>query len=641
MKNMTRDLANYSIREEKLDGKDYLVAPIVALAEGVHTGMDKIPTLYLAEDIGKFVDDWNGTPVVVYHTNASARTPDNVERRVIGQMFNSTFDPDGAKLRSEVWIDVDKAKKIAPAVLNILRSGRNLEVSHSSFGKAERTSGVWKDEPYAEIWRDLRPDHLALLPGAEGACSYADGCGVRNNSGGGDVKRNIRSSARSPSYDGTESTSWGNVTKTFAAYAQAYLDAHGGGDAPATVADAPSAMKNWIASKTLLGEGDADNERDLMFFPVVNPGTGKLNEGALRAVISGRGEAADIPDGAKASAQNKARALLEEHFDYEPPKEQSRFAKLGSAIGSAVTGVLERFGVKLETISHDQIREKLNDAVRMSLTDGSYAWVTEVFDSDFVYELTPYVDGAPDGPTKFFRRAYEIDDGGAVTLGTEVAEVERKVEYAPVNERADNSEPEAPDDTEVKMEKKALVDGLIECEYTDWAEDDRETLMNLEEGVLERMKVKDEVLAKLKASDQPPEGDDPPKDDPPKDNAEPMDSGEMTVEKVLAKLPPEIGNALGSVVNVYAERKNELVTALKANERCTYTEKELQDMEVPALEKLAKLAGDPVTERRADYSARVGATVERAKSNQAPAPKLMYDLKELRKNRGTRAKATA
>ena len=112
---------------------------------------------------------------------------------------------------------------------------------------------------------------------------------------------NVLSTARKPSYSGTETTSWASVNKSFGAYAKAYMKSTGAtGDAPGSVKDAPAAMKEWIANKSLLGDASAETNRDLIFFPVVDPGTGKLNAGALRAVLSGRGAQANIPaDAAK------------------------------------------------------------------------------------------------------------------------------------------------------------------------------------------------------------------------------------------------------------------------------------------------------------------------------------------------------
>ena len=124
------------------------------------------------------------------------------------------------------------------------------------------------------------------------------------------------SEARTPSYQGTETLPWGSVDKSFGSYADAWArgTGRGTGKPPATIADANAACRAWIASKTLLGDAKADTAEDLIFFPVVNPNTNKLNAGALRAVMGGRGSQASIGSGAKASAKAKATALYKRHF---------------------------------------------------------------------------------------------------------------------------------------------------------------------------------------------------------------------------------------------------------------------------------------------------------------------------------------
>jgi len=127
------------------------------------------------------------------------------------------------------------------------------------------------------------------------------------------------SRARTPSFSGTETSSWVGVDKTFQAYRDGYY-AHGGkkpDEVPQRVEDAPQDMKSWIASKSLLGEADAEKWEDLLIFPVVNPSTDKLNENALRAVLSGRGAQAKISSGALDSARAMARKLLDENFKKE------------------------------------------------------------------------------------------------------------------------------------------------------------------------------------------------------------------------------------------------------------------------------------------------------------------------------------
>ena len=164
------------------------------------------------------------------------------------------------------------------------------------------------------------------------------------------LKANVRGTARKPNYKGTESTPWTGPTlkKMIAGYVK-----HTGSDKPESslVKDLPAGCKTWIASKTLLGDAKADNERDLTFFPCVNPGTNKLNEGALRAVLGGRGAQADIPASARDSARAKARSLLEKEFGMETQED-----KLASRI---VSKLKELLGVR--TMSE---KEKLIKALR-------------------------------------------------------------------------------------------------------------------------------------------------------------------------------------------------------------------------------------------------------------------------------------
>jgi hypothetical protein len=59
-----------------------------------------------------------------------------------------------------------------------------LEVSTGLFSDQDSVPGEWNGEAYDAILRNYRPDHLALLPGGTGACSWEDGCGVRANQKG-------------------------------------------------------------------------------------------------------------------------------------------------------------------------------------------------------------------------------------------------------------------------------------------------------------------------------------------------------------------------------------------------------------------------------------------------------------------------
>ena len=184
---------NYDIREETLNGRAQIVVPAVMMKEGVHSGSHG-PIYHVPEELKRFTAAWDGIPVMIQHpeqdgVNVSANSP-RVLETAVGRIFNTTYSD---CLRAEVWIDVLKITSLDPDALAYIRQGRPLDVSVGVFTDEESTQGVWNGESYGSIARNYRPDHLALLPGATGACSWADGCGIRNNKEGGEMDGLLKS----------------------------------------------------------------------------------------------------------------------------------------------------------------------------------------------------------------------------------------------------------------------------------------------------------------------------------------------------------------------------------------------------------------------------------------------------------------
>lgn len=169
------------VREEVLEGTAYKVAPVVMAVEGV---MNDI--FYPAEELGKFVSSWDGRPVTLYHPKdeqgefISANSPSVAERTKLGQLYHTRFEEE--TLKSEVWINIPKTSRVRPEVLEYLGGTKDrLEVSTGLWGEVEKNPGEFNGTKYSYVMRNIRPDHLALLPGGEGACSWKDGCGLRAN----------------------------------------------------------------------------------------------------------------------------------------------------------------------------------------------------------------------------------------------------------------------------------------------------------------------------------------------------------------------------------------------------------------------------------------------------------------------------
>lgn len=171
------------IRTEVYDGKATMVVPVVmARADVVMNG-----GLFPVQEM--LAEAWNGVPVTVHHpmegssfisANAS---PDALAEWHIGRIFNARVD--GVKLVGEAWIDTARANSIAPGLIKTIRGNRPLDVSVGFYSRDEEQEGELGGKPYQVINRDVIPNHLALLPNEQGACSWKDGCGVRSN-----LKRN-------------------------------------------------------------------------------------------------------------------------------------------------------------------------------------------------------------------------------------------------------------------------------------------------------------------------------------------------------------------------------------------------------------------------------------------------------------------
>lgn len=178
----------YPIRTEKHQGKKHLVVPVVMMVEGVHSGSHG-PLFHPVSELGKYPASWNGIPVSIQHPEKdggyiSANSPDIIDSTVVGRVYNTHVDNE--KLKGEVWLDEEKLKQVSPVAFAYIMQQRPLDVSVGVFTDDEEEIGEWNGETYVAIARNHRPDHLALLPGGQGACSWEDGCGIRANEKGGD-----------------------------------------------------------------------------------------------------------------------------------------------------------------------------------------------------------------------------------------------------------------------------------------------------------------------------------------------------------------------------------------------------------------------------------------------------------------------
>ena len=171
-------------RKEVLSGREYIVAPMTMLKEGVFDG-SKGPLLYDEEVLTRDIQMWNGMPIVVNHPYKegkpiTARTPSILEKQGIGFVFNANYDD---ALKAEAWFEVESTGRIYPQILNDLKAGRKIELSTGLFTSEVKApaNATYNGVSYKHKAVVIKADHLAVLTDEEGACSLNDGCGILVN----------------------------------------------------------------------------------------------------------------------------------------------------------------------------------------------------------------------------------------------------------------------------------------------------------------------------------------------------------------------------------------------------------------------------------------------------------------------------
>lgn len=173
------NLSNSPIRRETLHGKQYIVAPMAMLTEGVHNGSGG-PLLYRESECKRATPSWNNKPIVVYHPEINGQgvsvcDPIILETQQIGHVMNCVWN---GKLRADAWIDEDRANLVDSRVIDALENNKLMEVSTGLFTTNTGDPGTWNGKDYVAEARDHQPDHLAILPDKIGACSIMDGAGL-------------------------------------------------------------------------------------------------------------------------------------------------------------------------------------------------------------------------------------------------------------------------------------------------------------------------------------------------------------------------------------------------------------------------------------------------------------------------------
>ena len=166
---------NYA-QEWKQRGED-LVSRGVLMKAGVRCGSQGC-TLHVGDTIRASVANWRRIPVTLNHPHngTSYTSVSEAPDVVIGHLEAPEFRDN--KLMADIVITSKD-----PGVRKTIKACR--EVSIGLFNDIMQSAGVFNDKAYTTITQLYKPDHLAILTDSPGACSWADGCGIRTNMAGG------------------------------------------------------------------------------------------------------------------------------------------------------------------------------------------------------------------------------------------------------------------------------------------------------------------------------------------------------------------------------------------------------------------------------------------------------------------------
>ena len=241
-------------------------------------------------------------------------------------------------------------------------------------------------------------------------------------------------------------------------------------------------------------------------------------------------------------------------------------------------GIFDVLGLVSNELSHDEIREQLHGEVNTASDPESYNYVVEVYEDEFVYETSNHL----------YKRGYNVTDNKVTLIGLPM-EVVRKVTFTEVTNEIKKGK---------NMDKKEFVNGLIENKVTTWTEEDRETLMGMDESVLNKMvpvEVKKEEKTEVQNAAE--EGA---KDIQPKPVEKEATSAKMTKEEFMNSAPDDVRQAWQYGVDVMNAEKTKLVEVILANEKNVFEKEYLNTKDVAELKAIASLAAPAVAENQGD-----------------------------------------
>lgn len=187
METLVANLSLSKVQRKSLAGKNYLVAPVSMILEGVFAG-NQGPLFYDGNEISKSVASWNHKPLTVGHPQIAGQyvsgcLPETIDQYSVGMVLNTKWNKTRKKLVAEAWFEETRLD-IVPGgnrIKEALTKQEPMEVSTGLFVDNELASGSYEGREYRGRARNFRPDHLAMIVSGVGACSVKDGAGLLVN----------------------------------------------------------------------------------------------------------------------------------------------------------------------------------------------------------------------------------------------------------------------------------------------------------------------------------------------------------------------------------------------------------------------------------------------------------------------------
>jgi hypothetical protein len=216
-------------------------------------------------------------------------------------------------------------------------------------------------------------------------------------------------------------------------------------------------------------------------------------------------------------------------------------------------------------LSHDSVRAALYSVLRTTKED---VFIEDIFDMYFVY--------ADNGT--LYKQKYTKGKKDTIKLVGIPIQVVRSIDYTPVTMAGDklNSNQSKKEQT---MDKNELIQKLIDNEHCQFGEEDRDFLEGCDVSALEKMNVPEPKTVANTGEDKA---------------TVVVNSGgpakTKTLEELINETDKDTQDMIRNGIATYKVEKAQIIERIKTNERCTFTDEQLDAKSLDELKAIARLA---------------------------------------------------